>query len=327
MPVAVHQCMAHSRGMWKCCFALLLVVVTGCRAIEPIDSAPALSSLPSSERERVTLGQRLFYETRLSQDGQTACASCHTTAHAGADEHARSLGVQQQPTARNAPTVYNTSVHEAWFWDGRANSLEDQVRGPLLSKVEMGGDEAAIVALLRADASYQQAFERAFGTASDPITIDNLTRAVAAYERQLLAPSRVDRELRGEHVLGASEERGMRAFQACTRCHDGPGVGGARLAKLGAEEPWPEARSSDLGRETVTGDPDDRLVFAVPSLRNVGRTAPYFHDGSVETLEEAVRLMGWHQLGQRLSPSDVADLVAFLRAFDASPRADLIQAP
>lgn len=302
-------------------FFVLLVAVAGCRAIEPIEPAPPLARLPAVEQERIALGQKLFHEKRLSQDGTSACVSCHGPGHAGAEAQATSTGVRDARGTRNAPTVYNTSVRTTWFWDGRAATLEEQARGPLLNPLEMAGSERDIVAFLQNDPGYQAAFERAFGQSD--VTFDHVTRALASYERQLVAPSRVDRQLRGEPVLSAGEERGLAKFQACARCHDGPGVGGARLAKLGEENPWPVERSADRGRETVTGDARDRLVFVAPSLRNVGRTAPYFHDGSVATLEEAVRLMGWHQLGERLSDPDVADLVAFLRALDGTPRAEL----
>lgn len=224
--------------MWRTTLVLALAtVVTGCGAIEPIDAAPPLASLPATDQARVLLGQRLFHEKGLSQDGSTACVSCHAPEHAGADAKITSSGVNGQRGARNAPTVQNTSLRTVWFWDGRADTLEEQARGPLLNPLEMAGTETEIVAFLEADSEYRAAFTSAFGTGA--ITLDHVTSAVAAYERQLVAPSKVDRHLRGERVLSASEERGLAKFDDCMRCHDGPGVGGTRFATLGEEQPWP----------------------------------------------------------------------------------------
>lgn len=299
--------------------AVALLALSGCRDIEAIDAPPALEDLSSRDRARVELGQRLFFDARLSADGTVSCASCHAPKRAGADARAVSIGVGEQRGRRNAPSVFNIAFKEHLFWDGRAETLEEQALVPLRAEAEMGAKDEDVLATLASDARYVEAIAVAFP--GEPLRIEHVGRAIAAYERQLSAPSRVDAYLSGDAgALDASETRGAEFFRGnCAFCHDGPGVGGQRFEKLGDDTPWPEDRSDDLGRYEVTGDESDKLVFAVPQLRNVARTAPYFHDGSVETLEEAVRLMAKHQLGEELEDDVVADVVAFLSALSADP--------
>lgn len=301
---------------------LVLAVALGavaCRDIDAIEAATPLDDLSRVDRARVDLGKRLFGDRALSADGTVSCASCHAVAEGGADVTPVSMGVASQLGTRNAPTVLNAGLKQHLFWDGRADTLEEQALGPLRAEQEMGAKDEDVLAYLRGDPSYAAAFATAFPDA--PVDMSAVAAALATYQRQLVTPSRVDAFLLGdEAALDATEQRGMAFFRSnCAFCHDGPGVGGQRFEKLGDEEPWPEDRSQDLGRFEVTHDDGDRLVFAVPQLRNVGRTAPYFHDGSVETLEEAVRLMGKHQLGEELTPDVVADVAAFLRALDGEP--------
>lgn len=271
----------------------------------------------------VELGHLLFFDPRLSRDGTVACASCHDLSAGGADHTARSAGIGGQLGARNAPTVVNTAASFAWFWDGRATSLEAQARGPLTSETEMGIDEASLTRQLQALPEYVRRFE-ALGLSPD---LNSVTIALAAFERALRAPSRVDQFLSGDtSALNELEQRGLAKFRStCAGCHGGALVGGTKFEQLGQAEAWPDEH--DLGRFEVTHQPADRLVFKVPSLRNVGRTAPYFHDGSIATLEDAVAAMGRYQLGQRLADGDVAMLVAFLRALDGDPPAELMRVP
>ncbi len=298
-----------------------------CRAIEPIEARPDLRSMDATSRARIELGRDLFFDERLSQDGSIACASCHLPAEAGADVDAVSYGVEEQAGRRNAPTVWNVGLKRHLFWDGRAASLDEQVWGPLFAPDEMGASREAVLALLRSDAGLGERFRQAFPLDDDPLRIERVADAIAIYEAQLITPTRVDAFLGGnDGALDEREQRGLDLFQgACVRCHDGPGVGGQRFEKLGDQEPWPASRASDLGRFEVTGEEDDRLVFAVPQLRNVARTAPYFHDGSVETLAEAVRLMAWHQVGERFEEGEIADVVAFLEALSADPAPELVE--
>lgn len=325
--------LGHLRSLGGLRVAALTLVVAastglaGCRDIEAIEAPPPESSLSAREKARVALGQRLFFDARLSADGTVACASCHVPTEGGDDGRAVSSGIAEQKGRRNAPTVLNVAFKEHLFWDGRAGTLELQSLMPLRAADEMGADDATLLALLEGDDDYRRAFADAFdeGEAS----MKNIAVAIAAYERRLVAPSRVDAFLAGdEGALDAREQRGMSYFRSnCAFCHDGPGIGGRRFEKLGDETPWPVERTRDLGRYEITGDESDKLVFAVPQLRHVADTAPYFHDGSVETLEEAVELMARHQLGEELTDDEIADIVAFLKALSGTPDAALLVDP
>lgn len=298
--------------------------IVGCRGIEPIEPPPELATLDDVALARVELGRDLFFEKGLSRDGTVACASCHVLEEGGDDGRKVSAGVEGQLGARNAPTVINVGLKQHLFWDGRADTLEHQAVIPLRAAAEMAADDGEVIAFLTASPRYAPAFARAFP--GEAITVGNLAIAIASFERELVAPSRVDAFLSGDaRALDAREQRGLDLFSGnCAFCHDGPGVGGQRLAELGAATPWPKERSADLGRFAITGDDADRLVFAVPQLRNVADTAPYFHDGSVETLEEAVRLMAEYQVGTTFTDGEIADLVAFLTALRGAPRPELL---
>lgn len=308
-------------------FSLLLTLVIpsalACRGMEPIDPPPALDAVGQA---RVALGRALFVDPDLSADGTVPCSSCHRPEHGGAEPLAVSEGIGGARGRRNAPSVFNASLKFAQFWDGRVETLDAQALGPLYAADEMGLDAETLVARLSGSATYPAAFARAFPNDPDPIRPDNVAAAIAAYERRLAWPGRVDRFLQGDESALSSQERAGYDYFAgnCAFCHDGPGVGGQRIEKLGDQVPWPEDRAADRGRAEVTNEPGDDLRFVVPSLRHVGQTAPYFHDGSVETLEEAVRLMAKHQLDETLTEQQVTDLVAFLRAIDGEiPEAEL----
>ncbi|MFK7986230.1 MAG: cytochrome-c peroxidase [Sandaracinaceae bacterium] len=305
---------------------LVLLLPLGCRGIEPL---PAPAEPAGVDVARVALGQALFFDPRLSGTGDVACATCHRPDHGGAEPRATSVGAGGRTGSRNAPSVFNASLKVAQFWDGRAASLEAQARGPLFAPHEMAADEGALLAWIRDDEAYRQAFTLAFPEETGPIEVSHLTRALAAYERRLAWPGRVDRFMAGDTDALTPEERaGYDDFSAnCAFCHDGAAVGGQRFERLGDQVEWPASRSADLGRMEVTGDTGDRLVFVVPSLRHVGRTAPYFHDGSVATLEEAVRLMAHHQLGETWDDARIAHVVAFLRALDGDIPPALLRDP
>jgi cytochrome c peroxidase len=256
----------------------------------------------------------LYYDTRLSIDGSVSCNTCHPLAAYGVDHRPVSLGVKGQSGTRNAPTVFNAAGHVAQFWDGRAPTVEEQAKGPILNPVEMGmpsGD--AVTERLRALAEYRAAFTAAFPGEADPVTYDNVGTAIGAFERRLVTPSRWDAFLAGDTAaLTPDEKRGLNTFATlgCTACHRGTYVGGERFEKVGLVEPWPD--QGDLGRYAVTHRRGDRHVFKVPSLRNIARTGPYFHDGQVATLEEAVRRMARYQLGRELSEREVISVVTWL---------------
>lgn len=318
-------------------------LVPGCkrgeRATAAIDPAQlsAFAPLPAAMESpanpltdaKVDLGRMLFYETRMSRDRDLSCNSCHKLDAYGVDGRQFSLGTKQHLGGRNAPTVYNAAGQIAQFWDGRAPTVEEQAKGPILNPVEMTmPNGAAVVARLRAVPAYRAAFRKAFPGQADPITYDNVGLAIGAFERRLVTPGRWDRFLQGDTTaLTVAERQGFATFVAtgCQACHNGALVGGMMFQRVGLVRPWPER--SDIGRAAVTHQAPDTLVFKVPSLRNVARTAPYFHNGSVKTLDEAVTLMAAHQLGRDLTPQQVAEIVAYLNALTAEIPASYIAPP
>lgn len=265
---------------------------------------------------KVDLGRALYYDTRLSRDRDLSCNSCHDLKAYGVDGRQFSVGTAKQLGGRNAPTVYNAALHLAQFWDGRAPTVEEQAKGPVLNPVEMAmpsGD--AVIARLRAAPAYREAFRKAFPGQANPINYDNVGLAIGAFERRLVTPARWDRFLQGDTAaLTPAEQRGFNTFTAtgCQACHNGALLGGTMYMKIGVVQPWPDR--SDVGRVAITHQPSDSLVFKVPSLRNVAHTAPYFHRGSVATLREAATLMARHQLGKDLSEQQAGEIVAFLDA-------------
>jgi cytochrome c peroxidase len=269
---------------------------------------------PPTTAARVALGRMLYYDTRLSLDSTISCNSCHLLGAYGVDHRSVSFGVRAQTGTRNAPTVLNAAGHLAQFWDGRAPTVEEQAKGPIVNPVEMAmPDGDAVVQRLRAVAEYRAAFAAAFPGEAEPVTYDNVGAAIGAFERGLVTPSRWDAFQAGDTTaLTAAERRGLDTFTSlgCPACHRGVYVGGDRYEKAGLVEPWPE--QDDQGRYDLTHRRADRMVFKVPSLRNVTQTAPYFHDGRVATLEEAVSRMARYQLGRELSDAQVASVVAWL---------------
>lgn len=263
----------------------------------------------------IALGRTLYYETVLSDGHNLSCNSCHALNGYGADGRRVSFGHKGQEGSRNANTVYNAAGQVAQFWDGRAPSVEEQAKGPILNPAEMGmPDSAAVLAHLRTSAKYRTAFAAAFPGKSDPVTYDNVGRAIGAFERGLVTPSRWDAYLRGDTaVLTVQEKRGAKTFIAagCTTCHAGAYVGGQVFQKAGLVHPWPS--TADSGRIAVTKAPGDRYVFKVPVLRNIEKTGPYFSDGSVASLDSAIVLMGYYQLGVAPTESQVQDIRAWLR--------------
>jgi cytochrome c peroxidase len=293
-------------------------------AVEPEssgDSASPITALPTSivvdERKRA-LGERLFHEVRLSADGTVACSSCHNLAEGGVDHLPRSLGVGGKTGGINAPTVFNSGFNFRQFWDGRAESLEDQVNGPLLHPLEMAATWPKAVATLSEDPTYQAEFAQAYPDGVTPQTIRN---AIATFERSLVTPnSRFDLFLRGNQTaLNEVELSGYRLFKqiGCTSCHQGVNIGGNMYQKLGVMEDYFAQRGNlteaDLGRYNITKREEDRFFFKVPSLRNVAVTDPYLHDASASTLDEVIRIMARYQLGKTLSEQEVSNIAAFLR--------------
>ncbi len=268
--------------------------------------------------EKAVLGQRLFFDRRLSRNDTLSCASCHNFGLGGADRQPVSEGIDGRMGSINAPTVFNTSLHLAWFWDGRATSLQEQAAGPVHNPAEMDSNWEATVAKLKEDASYRETFGRLY---HDGISGANIADAIAQFERTLLTPnSPFDRFLLcDKEALSPLERSGYWRFLelGCASCHQGVGIGGNMFQRFGVMADYFSGRpfrQADQGRFNVTGREEDRHVFKVPSLRNVALTAPYFHDASARTLEDAVTIMARFQLGRDISPEDLRAISAFLRS-------------
>lgn len=268
------------------------------------------------DEKRVKLGRKLFEDTRLSHDNTIACSNCHDLKRGGVDGLSHSIGIHGAIGGINAPTVYNSGLNFVQFWDGRAVSLEDQVNGPIAHPAEMGSGWDEIVGKLRQDAGYVAEFTAAY---SDGMTPANIRHAIAEFERSLQTPSRFDRWLLGDHsAISEQEVEGYRLFvrYGCVACHQGRNVGGNMYQKFGVVGDYFQDRGNvteaDMGRYNVTHIESDRHVFKVPTLRNIALTAPYFHDGSANTLDDAVKIMGRYQLGVEIPDADRERLIAFL---------------
>jgi cytochrome c peroxidase len=276
----------------------------------------------------VDLGRMLYYDARLSKTNEVSCNSCHPLDQYGTTPTAVSTGVHGQLGTRNAPSTYHAAGHFAQFWDGRARTIEEQATMPLVNDKEMGMKAAEVVAALSRIAGYRDAFTKAFPGEVKPISFERVGKAIGAFEHGLVTPSRWDRYLRGDRTaLNAQEKAGAKLFAnlGCIVCHTGPYVGGSMFEHVGARVPWPE--SKDKGRKGVTGAEQDNMVFKVPSLRNVAKTAPYFHDGSAATLNQAVKMMARHQLGVELDEDEARELEAWLGSLTGDIPVDYIRQP
>ena len=269
------------------------------------------------------LGKKLFYETSLSISNQMSCNTCHKLSEYGVDHEKTSLGHDKKTRGeRNSPTVYNAYTHIAQFWDGRAEDLIEQAKGPVLNPVEMGmPTEAKVLENLNQSEEYKKLFAEAFPDQKSPVSFHNMAVAMAEFEKTLSTPGDFDKYMEGDvSALTEEERKGMETFikVGCTTCHIGPALGGKMFQKFGLiKGPYWEYTGSehiDSGRVAVTGQASDRFVFKVPSLRNIAETGPYFHDGSVEDLTEAIRIMGTTQLGRELSDEQVSEIETFLES-------------
>jgi len=283
---------------------------------------------------RAALGRMLFFDPRWTLEGNVSCATCHQPALYGTDGLAKSIGVLHRRHRRNAPTVLNAGLNFIQHWSGDRRSLEDQVEQALIGAVSSGhADQVAAVARVEAIEGYAPLFGQAFPGELKPMTSANIGNAIAAYERTLLTPAPFDSYLRGDTLaMSPAARNGLRRFisRGCASCHGGTGVGGQIFQKFGArEEYWKATGSSevDKGRFEFTKDPADLYVFKVPSLRNVEMTPPYFHDGSVATLDGAIKVMGRVQLGITLPDTEIAEIVAFLSTLTGPLPASFAAAP
>lgn len=278
----------------------------------------ALKEIGGLRPEEVALGKTLFLDKRLSHDNTLACASCHGLDTGGCDQKSHSVGINGAIGGINAPTVLNSGHNFIQFWDGRMNTLEEQVNGPTHHPKEMGSNWKEILGKLNADAEIVASFEKVYHS---KVTEDGVRSAIATFERSLTTVnSPFDKYLEGtKSAISDQAARGYETFKTigCASCHQGQNVGGNMFAKLGEMDDYFAMRKNvtdaDAGRFAVTKREKDRGVFRVPALRNVALTHPYFHDGSVESLNMAVELMGYYQLGRVMKPNDVKDIVEFLK--------------
>ncbi len=300
----------------------LASAVSVANALEALPTqAPAPTDNPTTPA-KVELGKMLYHDPRLSSTGTVACASCHNVMAGGEDNRPVAMGVNGQTGGRSAPTVWNSAFNKVQFWDGRAASLEAQAAGPVTNPIEMGMKSwDDVVKRLESIEGYKTAFAAAFG--GNVISKDTATKAIAAYERTLITPnSPYDKYAGGDKsALNDQQVRGLNkvAELGCTNCHSGPAFNGP-----GAFQKFPmfsngmyQAKykfAKDLGVADVTKKSEDEHLFKVSTLRNIALTAPYFHNGSVKTLDEAVKVMGKLQLNKDLSEEEIADIVAFLNA-------------
>ncbi|CAH1206872.1 Cytochrome c551 peroxidase [Candidatus Nitrotoga sp. BS] len=281
-------------------------------ADEPIQP---IEDVKPKNPDMVELGKMLFFDPRLSKSGFISCNSCHNLSMGGTDNLQTSIGHNWQQGPINSPTVLNSSMSLAQFWDGRAKDLKEQAGGPIANPKEMAFTHELTVSVLRSIPQYQVRFKKLFAT--DKIDIGMVTAVIAAFEETLVTPdSRFDKWLKGEkQALSLTELEGYKLFKesGCTGCHNGAAVGGGSFQKFGIFETYKTTNKAE-GRFAVTGNDDDRFVFKVPTLRNVELTYPYFHDGAVETLEEAVDTMGRLELSRKFTKEENVKIVAFLKS-------------
>lgn len=284
---------------------------------------PLPEKMPGSEEdtpEKIALGRKLYFENGISLHKTQACNDCHRLDdyQAGVDYQATSKGAIGTFGTRNSPTVLNAGFQKEQFWDGRAADLVEQAKGPLVNPIEMAMKTPEdVVKSLKETEGYQSAFKAAFPDEAEPVTFDNVAKAIAAFERTLITPSRFDRYLKGDKTaLTIEEVKGLHQFvhTGCMECHNSIGMGGRLMQKLGVYHPFSDEK--DLGRYKVTHKEEDRLVFKVPMLRCVTLTPPYFHTGKVSMLPEAVRLMAWMQLNTVLNIHEINEIVHFLYALE-----------
>lgn len=302
----------------------------------PLPEAAQSEDNPLTE-EKIALGRVLYYETRLSVGDDISCNTCHDLQQYGIDPREQegspsrtSLGHKGQTGDRNSPTVYNAAFHIAQFWDGRANDVEAQAQMPITNPVEMAmATPADVEKKLQAIPEYVEMFKTAFPGEAQPITMANIGKAIGAFERKLVTPSRFDQFLSGDtSALKPEELSGLKTFvdAGCTQCHNGAVLGGTQFQKLGNVRPWPGVE--DPGRAKITGSPADEHVFKVPSLRNITKTGPYLHDGSIDSLDEMVAKMAEYQAaGGAISDEKVKAIVAFLGSLEGEIPKEYIAEP
>ena len=263
------------------------------------------------DHSKAKLGEKLFFDKRLSHDNTISCASCHFIEDGGDDNLEVSFGVDGKTGTRNSPTVLNAVYNTTQFWDGSAKDLQAQAKGPIHNPVEMNSNFQEVISKLKQDKNYKKQFLNIY---KNGITGLNITDAISEFEKTLITPnSKFDKFLRGDkNILSEDELNGYKAFKeyGCISCHNGVNIGGNLMQKIGLIE---EYKTIDLGKYNITKNEDDKFYFKVPSLRNIELTAPYFHNGKVETLEEAVNKMVSFQIGFLIEEKEIINIVKFLK--------------
>jgi len=292
-------------------FVMALAISGSVAAQEPITPIQPVKEINLG---MVELGKKLYFDPRLSKSGFISCNSCHNLSMGGTDNLKTSIGDHWQQGPINAPTVLNSSMNVAQFWDGRAADLKEQAGGPIANPGEMAFTHMLALEVLESIPAYVREFTQVFGP--DCINIDQVTEAIAEFEKTLVTPDgRFDLWLLGDkEAITAEELAGYELFKSsgCVGCHMGPAVGGSSFQKMGLVAPY-ETHNPAQGLAAVTGKDSDRFKFKVPTLRNVELTYPYFHDGEAQTLGDAVKIMGRLQLGKNFEQSDIDQIVAFLK--------------
>jgi cytochrome c peroxidase len=308
-------------------FPDLLITAQGVFSILPSE---ALNPKNESTVEKIALGKKLYFDTRLSKDNTQSCNTCHNLETYGVDNKSFSEGNDGGLGGRNSPTTLNAALHISQFWDGREPDVEAQAGGPILNPIEMAmHSEKEVMVRLAVIEEYQLLFKEAFPNSENLFTYDNLKKAIGVFERELLTPSKFDEYLNGDlTALSDDEKEGLNTFigEGCIACHSGPLLGGTMFNKFGLfGEYWKLTNSEkiDNGKFDITQIESDRYVFKVPSLRNVEKTYPYFHDGSVNDLTESVRIMAKLQLGKELSDEKAKSIVQFLNTLTGEVRQEL----
>lgn len=312
--------------------ALTLLIAIGSVSVSyMLDAAPRnepvkpIQPAVVTEPAKVALGKKLFFEPRLSMSGIISCNTCHNLSLGGTDNLKTSIGHKWQAGPVNSPTVFNSSLSIAQFWDGRAANLKEQAAGPIQAEIEMAMPHTLAVDVLSSIPGYLELMQQVYG--SPEVNLDRITDAIAAFEETLVTPnSRFDQWLMGDdNAITAKELAGYQLFKnsGCVACHNGEALGGTSFQKMGIVAPY-ESTSPAEGRSAVTGKDKDRFSFKVPTLRNVELTYPYFHDGEAATLEEATDIMGRLQLGRKYSDEEIDMLVAFMKTLTGEiPRLEL----
>jgi cytochrome c peroxidase len=282
--------------------------------------ARAESAANPTTPEKIALGRQLYYDTRLSKGHDVSCNSCHLLDKFGVDGDLTSKGHKGQRGERNSPTVYNAATHFAQFWDGRAATVEDQAQMPITNPIEMAMPDAGyVLRTLKSIPGYVDAFKAAFPGDAEPVTMENLGRAIGSFERGLMTPGPFDEFLAGKMTaMNGDALRGLELFIElnCISCHTGPAIGGTMYQKLGSVKAY---ETKDEGRFKITKNPEDKFVFKVPSLRNITKTAPYLHDGSAATLDDVLNVMATYQLAKgSLDDDERKYLTAFLTSLDGA---------